>query len=557
MASRTTLDGVLEALPWASTWSRLALWKRRAIKTVVAVVALILVSSVLYHYVMIVFEGRPQSYGHSLQVVIETATGTGYGSDSPWESPVSNAFVAVLDLSTFLLVFIIVPYVFRPVLENALSPTLPTSVETSDHVVLCGIEQQRERLIDEFENRGVDYVVIVDSEETALELLERDVPIVFGETTSVETHRNACVDAASAVVVDTEDKRSVSVLLAIGAVNETIRTVVLVDSLDHEQHLSYAGADRVVTPRHLLGRRIVERITTEISPARSDSVELGSDRSMLELSVFEDSPINGRSVAEVETATEGDVAVLGMWKTGRFVGSPEPDTVVDSATTLLLAGSTAAVRELEERTYQGRDVAPTVIIAGHGVVGSTVRRGLERSTVECVVVDIAAGEAVDVVGDATETETLQAAGVESATVLVVAIRDDDEAIMVSLLADRLASELDVIVRMNDDDNRTKVRRAGADYVLSLPEMSGRVLAQEVLREDLVSYGRQLKAIRIDADPYAGRALSDTELAAADCIVVAIDRDGELHTDVPPTFELRGDEEIVVVGRDEDVDSLPG
>jgi hypothetical protein len=73
MASRTTLDGVLEALPWASTWSRLALWKRRAIKTVVA---LILVSSALYRYAMIVFEGRSQSYGRSLQVVIETATGT-------------------------------------------------------------------------------------------------------------------------------------------------------------------------------------------------------------------------------------------------------------------------------------------------------------------------------------------------------------------------------------------------------------------------------------------------------------------------------------------------
>jgi len=553
MASRTT--GVLDALPWASTWSRLALWKRRAIKTAVAVVALILVSSALYHYVMVVFEGRSQSYGHSLQVVIETATGTGYGSDSPWESPVSNAFVAVLDLSTFLLVFIIVPYVLQPVLENALSPTLPTSTEKSDHIVLCGIEQQSERLIDEFESRGVDYVVIAESEETALALLERDVPVVFGETTSAETHRNACVDAASAVVVDTADKRSVSVLLAIGAVDETVRTVVLVDNLEHERHLSYAGAGRVLTPRHLLGRRIAERITTEISPVRSDSVELGSDRSMLELTVFEDSPINGRSVAEIEAATTGDVTVLGVWESGRFVGSPAPDTVVDSATTLLLAGSTAAVRELEERTYQGRDVAPTVIIAGHGVVGSTVRRGLERSTAECVVVDIAEDEAVDIVGDATETETLRAAGIESATVLVVAIRDDDEAIMISLLADRLASELDVIVRMNDDGNRTKVRRAGADYVLSLPEMSGRVLAGAVLEEELLSYGRQLKTVRIDASPYAGRTLSETELAAADPIVIAVEREGKLHTDVSPSFEFRGEEGIVVVGSAEAIGSL--
>jgi len=557
MVSKKVPDGPLGFLPSASTWARLALWKRRAIKTVVAVVALILVSSVVYHFLMIAFEGRSDSYWHSMQVVIETATGTGYGSDSPWDSPVSNAFVSLLDLSTFLLVFIIVPYVLRPVLENALSPTLPTSVEASDHVVICGIEQQDERLIDELESRGVDHVVIVEDEETALELLERDVSVVVGETTSAETHRNARVDAASAVVVDTEDKRSVSALLAIRAVEESVRTVVLVDSLEHERHLSYAGADRVMTPRHLLGRRIAERITTEITPARSDSVALGENRSMLELTVFEGSPINGRSVARIEAATDGAVTVLGLWKAGRFVGSPDPGEVVDDTTTLLLAGSTAAIRALEKRTYQGRDVAPTVIVAGHGVVGSTVRRGLAASTAECVVVDIAPGDEVDIVGDATETETLRAAGIESATVLVVAIRDDDEAIMISLLADRLASELDVIVRMNDDGNRTKVRRAGADYVLSLPEMSGRVLAQEVLREEFVSYSRQLKAIRIDADPYAGRALSETDLAAADCIVVAVDRDGELHTDVPPTFELRGDEEIVVVGRDEDIGSLSG
>ena len=557
MVSKGAPGDLLDALPWASTWSRLALWKRRAIKTVVAVVALIFVSSVVYHYLMVAFEGRSDSYWHSLQVVIETATGTGYGSDSPWDSPVSNAFVSLLDLSTFLLVFIIVPYVLRPVLENALSPTLPTSIEASDHVVICGIEQQGERLIDELESRGVDHVVIVEREETALELLERDVPVVVGETTSAETHRNARVDAASAVVVDTEDKRSVSALLAIRAVEESVRTVVLVDSLEHERHLSYAGADRVMTPRHLLGRRIAERITTEITPARSDSVELGEDRSMLELTVFEDSPVNGRSVARIEAGTDGAVTVLGLWKAGRFVESPDPDEVVDDTTTLLLAGATAAIQALEERTYQGRDVAPTVIVAGHGVVGSTVSRGLAASTAECVVVDIAPGDEVDIVGDATEAETLRAAGVESATVLVVAIRDDDEAIMVSLLADRLASDIDVIARMNDDDNRAKVRRAGADYVLSLPEMSGRVLAGAVLEEDLVSYGRQLKAVRINASPYAGRTLSETELAAADPIVVAVEREGELHTDVSPGFEFRGEEGIVVVGSAEAIGSLSG
>ena len=214
---------------WSTRWRRLALWQRRAVKTMVAIVALVVVSTLLYRFVMVVFEGRSPSYSHSMQVVIETYTGTGYGSDSPWESPVANAFVSIMDLSTFLLLFIVVPYVFRPVLENALSPRLPRSVDASGHVVVCGTEQQGERLVEEFEARGVDYVVVEDSEETAFELLEEDVTVIHGDPTSTETLESASIGAARAAVVDTEDSRSASVMLAIRELVEDLRTVVLVE----------------------------------------------------------------------------------------------------------------------------------------------------------------------------------------------------------------------------------------------------------------------------------------------------------------------------------------
>lgn len=538
-------------------WSRLALWQRRAVKTIGAITFLIVLSSVLYHYVILVFEGRSQSYGHSLQVVIETYTGTGYGSDSPWESPVANAFVSAMDLTTFLVLFIVVPYVFRPILESALSPTAPTSVDRTGHIVVCGIEQQSERLIEELEARDVNYVVIVDSEETVIELVEAGVSAIFGDPTSVETHDRACVDTARSVVVDTADSESVSVLLAIRECNESVRTVVLVDDLEYEQHLSYAGADRVLTPRHLLGRRIAERITTEISPGRSDSVTLGEELSILELTVFEESPICGDSIAAIETDTDRGVTVVGVWKDGRFVGAPDPETVIDEHTVLLLAGRESEVRQLELDTYRGRDVDPTVIIAGYGVVGKTVHEGIRGSTADCTVVDREAGEGIDVVGDVTEEKTLKKAGVDDATVLVMTISDDDEAILSVLLADKLATDIDIIARMNHDENETKARRAGADYVLTLPEISGRVLAQEVLQEEILSYNRQLKTVRIDADPFAGRVLGETELfdPDIDCVVVAIERSGELITDVTADFEINEEDQILVMGSDEAIDTL--
>lgn len=554
---RASIDRTIASLPGVSRWSRLALWKRRAIKTIAAIVALVVVSSVVYHSVMVAFEGRTQRYSHSLQVVIETYTGTGYGSDSPWESPVANALVSVLDLSTFLLLFIVVPYVFRPVLENALSPTVPTMIDRSDHIVVCGIEQQGTRLIEEFETRDVEYVVVTESEEAALDLVADGFSVVHGDPTAADTLRNASIADARAVVVDTRDDRSASAVLAVRDVDEALRTVVLVETLERERHLRYAGADRVVTPRHLLGERIAERVTTEISPTRSDSIAVGEDLSLLELTVFEESPIRGESIGAIERTASGSIGVVGLWREGSFVVSPDPETEIEAETVLLVAGRSEEVRELEVETYRGREREPSVIVAGHGLVGSTVRRAIAPSVADCTVVDIEDDGDVDVVGDVTEEEVLLEAGIEGATIVVVAIGDDDEAILSVLLADELGADADVIARMNDDENDAKARRAGATYVLSLPEMSGRVLAREVLDEALLSYRRQLKAVRIDAGRFAGGTVDAVSVAGTDCAVVAVERDGKLLSNPDPDLDLREDDAVVVVGTDEAIDAVAG
>jgi Trk K+ transport system NAD-binding subunit len=455
-----------------------------------------------------------------------------------------------MDLSTFLLLFIIFPYVFQPVLDNALSPTIPTSVDKSDHVVVCGLEQQRDRLISELEARDAEYVVVVNSEETTLDLMEENVPVIRGDPTAAETHEKACVGAAAAVLIDTVDRRSVSVLLAVRELSETIRTVVLVEDLEREQHLHYAGADKVLTPRNLLGQRITARIKTEINPTRSDTIPLGNDLSILELTVFEESPTAGKSVAEIESSAGETVTVSGMWQNGQFVRSPDPATTVDENTVLLLVGRDEELRDLERETYRGRTVEPTVIIAGHGSVGSTVQKGLERSHSDSTVVDIEHSEGVDIVGDVTEEATLQEAGIEEATIFVLTIANDDAAILSTVLASRLGTDLDIIVRLNEAANENKVRRAGADYVLSLPEVSSRVLAKQVLQTNRLSYSRQLSTVRIDATPYAGQPLDETPIADTTALVVAIERDDTVTTDVPSAFIIENEATMLVVGNDE-------
>lgn len=530
-------------------------WKRRAAKTIAAVVVLILVTSVLYHYIMVSFEGESPTYLHSLQVVIETYTGTGYGSDSPWESPVANVFVSLMDLSTFLILFIVVPYVFRPVLEEALSPEVPAETDLSGHVVISGAVQQGERLVDELEARGTDYVLIEPDEERALELHGRGLSVVHGDPTSAETLERSGVSRAQSVVVDTVDERAASAVLAVRQVNEDVRTIVLVSDIGYEQYLKYAGADTVMTPRHLLGKRIAERIRAETRPGASDRISLGEDLCLLELSVFGDSPIRGESIAAIEDDLDTDVRIVGLWTEGEFVDGPDPETVVDEDTVLLLAGPPDPLLAFERHTYAGKSIDTKVIVAGYGEVGSTVVEELDDPGIACTVIDRDELDGVDVVGDVTGEETLRRAGIEAATVFVLTIADDDQAILATLLASELSSDLDTLVRIADPANATKVRRAGADYVLSLPEISGRILALEVLREQILSYDRQLKVVRIDADDFAGQNIAETKIGDSGRLVIAVERDGELHSDVSPQFELREGDQALVAGTDPMIDEI--
>ncbi|MFP4633148.1 MAG: potassium channel family protein [Halobacteriales archaeon] len=528
------------------------LWKRRALNAVVAVLVLILVSTGVYHYVMIAFEGRDPALHNSLRHVVETYTGTGYGADSPWEHPVSNLLITTMDLSTFLLLFIVLPYVFKPALDEVMSPDVPRSTDVTDHVLICGFTERTSELVDELGRRGLDYVVLVESEDRAVELSESGHDVVCGDPSSSGDLAAANVSEARAVVVDVDDSDSASVVLSVADASDA-RITALVRDPALERYLRYAGAHAVLTPRQLLGRRIAERVRSELEAVASDAVSLDGDVAVVEVTVFDGSPLAGRSLAEASLGGPS-VHVAGVWSEGEFDSLPGDDHVLEAHSTVLLVGPESELGSLEDRFHPDVN-GGLVVVAGFGEVGSTVADELSLGGMETVVVDEEEMEGVDVVGDATEEDVLREAGVPEATAFVVAIQSDDEAILSVLVGRQIGGDLDVVARVNSSDNAGKIRKAGADYVLSLPEISGRLLAAEVLREQVLSFDRQLKIVRVDVSSCASARLAETELADVDVVVVAVERDDDVVVGVDGDFVFEDGDVALVAGSDDDVDGV--
>jgi voltage-gated potassium channel len=119
-------------------------------------------------------------------------------------------------------------------------------------------------------------------------------------------------------------------------------------------------------------------------------------------------------------------------------------------------------------------------------------------------------------GDATRDETLQAAHVERASILLVSTGRDDSNILVTLTARKLAPDLRISVTIRETDNEDIARQAGADTVINPVSFTGLLLAGSTdglgladYIADLASTGGRVRLHERPIEPFeVGKSLAE-------------------------------------------------
>lgn len=517
---------------------------------------LILVYSVVYHYGMYAFEGESQSYLQSLQFVVETFTATGYGSQAGWSSPEMNLMVILMDFSGVGVVFLALPVLLFPLFEEAMSTSPPGELESplEDHVVVCTYTPRADPLISELESNGVDYVLVEPDRELATGLYEDGYAVVHADPESVEGLRSAGIDGARALVADVSDRIDASIVLAAREAAADVRIVSVVEEPDRTRYHRLAGADSVVSPRQLLGRSLAGKVTTAATTELGDAVETGADFDLAELPIHHGSDLAGRTLADSEIRERFGVNVVGAWFRGEFASPLAPDRVLDSGTVLLVTGRESQLEELKALTVGDlrRFRTGETLLIGYGEVGRTVASELDRADVPYTVLDRCEKDGVDVVGEAADPDALAAAGASDAESVILALPDDTETEFATLVARDANPDAEIVARAEETEAVRKTYRAGADYVLSLATVSGRMVAAEVLDDEvIVSMDTHVEVVRTAAPELAGETLAGASVRErTGCTVVAVVRDGEVRTDLAADFRVGEGDELVVAGTDE-------
>jgi len=137
------------------------------------------------------------------------------------------------------------------------------------------------------------------------------------------------------------------------------------------------------------------------------------------------------------------------------------------------------------------------IVCGAGRVGSNVVHELELTGRPCVIIEPVMASIQKYLeshpgqlylhGDATDDAMLMAAGLMRARGVFAVAHDDNDNLVISLSVKQLNSNLRVVARCHDLKNADKVRRAGADEIVSPDFTGGLRLVSAMLRPQVVNF----------------------------------------------------------------------
>lgn len=218
------------------------------------------------------------------------------------------------------------------------------------HIVVCGAGRVGREIISEIAEAGKQFV-LVDAVASQLNY-PADYAVVEGDATDDELLRSVGVERARVLVSAlSNDADNVYVTLSARAMNPNLFIVARAHALAAEDKLLRAGADRVVNPQFIGGRRMA---TYTLAPNVAEFLDVSvhgqqEEWRLEEVTVSASSGWAGRTVGEVRVRpTTGCLLLAVRTGAGHFVTNPPDDHPLEPNSVIIAMGRPEELEHLHE-----------------------------------------------------------------------------------------------------------------------------------------------------------------------------------------------------------------
>jgi voltage-gated potassium channel len=209
------------------------------------------------------------------------------------------------------------------------------------------------------------------------------------------------------------------------------------------------------------------------------------------------------------------------------------------------------------------------VVCGYGRLGRQIVRDLEARGESFVVMDVDPDvlegltdrNVPNLVADATTDDALEQAGVERARGLVSCLDSDANNVLTILTAREMNPRLLIVARANTEAAESKLRRAGADRMVTPEAIGGHRLALALLRPAVHDFFSRVFSFGLDADidigqitipadsPFAGQTIANCDLRRVRSVSILAIRTDRATFDLNPEADrvIETGETLILIG----------
>lgn len=216
------------------------------------------------------------------------------------------------------------------------------------HCIICGFGRMGRSLAHELQARNAGMIVIDLSEVLIEECHQKNIPALQGNAADERILREAGIERANALVAATKsDAENVFVVLTARSINPRLRIIARANLETSIPKLERAGADTVISPYAITGRRIAHMLMhPNVTQFLDGVLEFGDHQMRLEeFTIGSSSPLAGLTLRQARLRA----VVLAVDHPDQLVVThPTAETQLMPGTSIIVMGLDEELNKLEE-----------------------------------------------------------------------------------------------------------------------------------------------------------------------------------------------------------------
>lgn len=222
-----------------------------------------------------------------------------------------------------------------------------------DHFIICGSNTVALEVIKEFQTNKVTFVVILERDDKNIETMLENDAFIVGNPTSDDVLQKVRIDHARGLIscLD-EDKENLFVVISSRSLNPQLKIISLAKDEATLGKLLKAGANNVILPDVIGGRRMASMIlrpqVLSFLDVMCTTTEEGLSLKLEELAVPKKSFISDTSLANAHIPQKTGLLVVAVKKPSGFLYNPSSSTVIEPSDVLIVLGKDGQINSLRE-----------------------------------------------------------------------------------------------------------------------------------------------------------------------------------------------------------------